>query len=115
MKVLFFRLFQQHHRCFYCSCDLTLPEHEPSLDHVIPRSVAGIKDSGLDAPDNCVAACLVCNYRKGSRMPSADEKARLAELNKGYSDEQADQHYFDMLRMPIHVMQAATRCGIKAS
>lgn len=51
------------HRCQYC--DVLLPAHELTADHVIPRS-----KGGKTTWDNVVAACAPCNRKKGGRTPS---------------------------------------------
>jgi 5-methylcytosine-specific restriction endonuclease McrA len=48
--------------CQYCGS--TLPSHELTFDHVIPRS-----RGGRTTWENVVAACSPCNLRKGGRMP----------------------------------------------
>lgn len=49
---------RDRHTCRYCGGNA---EH---VDHVIPR-VQG----GNDVPENLVASCAPCNYRKGGRTP----------------------------------------------
>ncbi len=50
---------------FSCQyCDMDLPSHELTFDHVIPRS-----RGGRTTWENVVAACAPCNLRKGGRMP----------------------------------------------
>jgi 5-methylcytosine-specific restriction endonuclease McrA len=63
-------LARDHYRCQYCGkrggqFDLT-------VDHILPQSRGG----GSSA-DNLVAACFVCNQRKGNRTP---EEARMPLL-----------------------------------
>jgi 5-methylcytosine-specific restriction endonuclease McrA len=48
--------------CQYCG--ERQPTHELTFDHVIPRS-----RGGRTTWENVVAACGVCNLRKGSRLP----------------------------------------------
>lgn len=50
---------RDNYRCQYCGRSGT----ELTLDHVIPRRLGG-KHSW----DNLVAACRICNHRKGGRM-----------------------------------------------
>lgn len=48
------------HQCQYCGrTDLTL-----TVDHIIPKS-----KGGTDCWENLVAACVVCNNKKGDRTP----------------------------------------------
>ncbi|HEX2581162.1 MAG TPA: HNH endonuclease [Dongiaceae bacterium] len=49
-------------RCQYC--DETLPAHDLTFDHVIPRS-----RGGRTRWENVVTACQGCNLKKGSRLP----------------------------------------------
>ncbi|KKL97659.1 hypothetical protein LCGC14_1832340 [marine sediment metagenome] len=46
--------------CLYCGGSERL-----GTDHIVPKS-----RGGLDIPDNLFTACLRCNARKGSRLPS---------------------------------------------
>lgn len=46
--------------CLYCGGSEKL-----GTDHIVPKS-----RGGLDIPDNLFTACLRCNARKGSRLPS---------------------------------------------
>lgn len=111
LKVLFFRLHQQYHACFYCGCDLTAPDVEITVDHVQPRSIGWIADS-LDIPENVVACCVDCNNSKGNKAPSENVLQRLAELNKSLSDENIDKHLVSMLKLPKHSIDIAEKCGI---
>jgi 5-methylcytosine-specific restriction endonuclease McrA len=53
---------RDHHTCQYCG---TQPGREQiTIDHVIPRSQAGVSSW-----TNCVAACTSCNARKANRTP----------------------------------------------
>ena len=45
-------------RCCYCG------KGASTIDHVLPRS-----RGGMTSWENCVAACLRCNHRKGNRTP----------------------------------------------
>ena len=49
--------------CQYCG--RTLPSAELTLDHVLPRS-----RGGKTTWENVVAACKLCNHRKGDRTPA---------------------------------------------
>jgi 5-methylcytosine-specific restriction endonuclease McrA len=64
-------LARDGHECQYCGSteDLT-------VDHVIPRSRRDHQNpqGGPTSWENCVAACLPCNLRKGDRTP---EEARM--------------------------------------
>lgn len=42
--------------CVYCG------NHGDTIDHVVPR-----KDGGLSTYENCVAACIPCNRKKGHK------------------------------------------------
>ncbi len=46
--------------CLYCGGSEKL-----GTDHIVPKS-----RGGLDIPDNLFTACLRCNARKSSRLPS---------------------------------------------
>lgn len=85
---------------------------EPSLDHVIPKSLGWVANS-YDVPTNCVACCFSCNQDKSDRAPTEDEKKRLAELNKEYSDVAADAHYVTMLKTSCHLNRVLELCGIR--
>ena len=50
------------HQCQYCG--RRPPNHELSIDHVVPRS-----RGGEDTWENLVLACTRCNVRKGNRTP----------------------------------------------
>jgi 5-methylcytosine-specific restriction endonuclease McrA len=50
------------HKCQYCG--LSLPSHQMSLDHVLPRS-----RGGETSWENIVCSCVDCNTRKGGRTP----------------------------------------------
>ena len=60
------------HRCQYCG--LHAPQHELSMDHVLPRS-----RGGGTTWENVVCCCLKCNTRKGGRTP---KEARMPLLKK---------------------------------
>jgi 5-methylcytosine-specific restriction endonuclease McrA len=51
-------LARDEHRCAYCGKRAT------TIDHVLPRS-----KGGHNSWKNTVAACMVCNQRKGDRTP----------------------------------------------
>ncbi len=55
-------LARDRHVCQYCGDHF--PNHQLSLDHVIPRS-----RGGTTTWENVVCACLECNIRKGGRTP----------------------------------------------
>lgn len=50
------------HRCQYCG--RSLPSHQMSLDHVMPRS-----RGGETSWENIVCSCVDCNTKKGGRTP----------------------------------------------
>ena len=54
---------RDRNRCQYCGKKFT--SSELSLDHVVP-----ISRGGRSTWENVVCACLRCNVRKGSRLPS---------------------------------------------
>ncbi len=60
--------------CQYCGD--TLPSHDLTFDHVVPRSRGGRTTWG-----NVVTACAPCNLRKGSRMP---DTCGMHPLHKPY-------------------------------
>ncbi len=51
---------RDRYRCQYCGADTK----ELTIDHVIPRHRGGKHEWG-----NVVAACTICNHRKGNRTP----------------------------------------------
>lgn len=59
-------LARDGHECQYCGATGAL-----TIDHVFPRSRRDEHhpDGGPTSWDNCVAACLPCNLRKGNRTP----------------------------------------------
>jgi len=60
-------LARDGHRCAYCGAgDSTL-----TVDHVFPRSRSSPEHplGGSTSWENCVAACVPCNARKGNRTP----------------------------------------------
>lgn len=64
-------LARDGHQCQYCGST-----EELTVDHVIPRSRRDPRhpEGGPTSWENCVAACLPCNLRKGDRTP---EEARM--------------------------------------
>ena len=54
------RILQRDGRCQYCGAANTAL----TVDHLLPRS-----RGGATTWENCVAACLPCNQRKGDRTP----------------------------------------------
>ncbi len=104
-KTLFYRLHQQHHRCFYCGHCLAAEDADITLDHVAPQHLGWIAARSFDNPLNAVAACHECNRDKGGRMPTAEETARLEAMNVDYSDSAADAHYRAMLRISAHSLK----------
>jgi 5-methylcytosine-specific restriction endonuclease McrA len=63
-------LNRDHHTCQYCG--RRLPPAELTLDHILPRS-----RGGKTTWENIVAACKLCNHRKGNQTPS---EARMRTL-----------------------------------
>ena len=58
-----FNLFlRDRFTCQYCS--KSLPTHDLTFDHVVPRS-----KGGRTSWTNIVTACTQCNLRKGNRLP----------------------------------------------
>ena len=57
-------------RCQYCGDKKAA--NEPTLDHILPRS-----RGGDNSPLNIVTACVMCNNRKGNRLP---DEARMPLL-----------------------------------
>jgi 5-methylcytosine-specific restriction endonuclease McrA len=112
VKTLFYRLHQQHHRCFYCGIDLT-GDVEITVDHVTPMHLSYIVPRTFDDPKNIVACCKQCNTDKAGRMPSEDEVARLAVLNEEFDDALSDAHYNQMLRLSAHMMKALSLYGLR--
>ncbi len=56
-------LIRDQHTCQYCKQQFGAGEL--TLDHVVPRS-----RGGKNTWENLVACCLVCNNRKGDKLPS---------------------------------------------
>ena len=52
---------RDHFRCQYCN--LKLPAHNLTFDHVLPKS-----KGGRTSWENVVTACQQCNLRKGSKV-----------------------------------------------
>jgi len=63
-------LARDHYRCQYCGRRGTA--FDLTLDHILPRS-----RGGRTVAENLVAACQICNNRKGDRTP---EEARMPLL-----------------------------------
>lgn len=55
-------LRRDEHRCQYCG--VRPPNSQLTIDHVLPRA-----QGGRTSWENCVAACVRCNSRKGDRTP----------------------------------------------
>lgn len=55
------------HKCQYCG--RSYPNHQLSLDHVLPKS-----RGGPTSWENVVCSCVTCNTRKGGRTP---QEARM--------------------------------------
>ena len=53
-------LNRDNHTCQFCGST----EGPLTIDHILPRSRGGITSW-----ENCVAACLRCNHRKGNKTP----------------------------------------------
>lgn len=60
------------HQCQYCGD--SFPNHQLSMDHVLPRS-----RGGETSWENVVCCCVRCNTRKGGRTP---QEARMKLLKK---------------------------------
>lgn len=58
------QLLRQHHRCFWCSCDISGGLH--TIDHYIP-----LARGGSNFAHNIVLACRSCNASKGNKPPDA--------------------------------------------
>lgn len=69
--------------CFYC----ILPMHEPTRDHVIPRSSKTHAPHVTNPTRNHVAACVTCNLRKANRLPTDLELERLLTLKAELTSE----------------------------
>jgi len=65
MKIRESILIRDAHTCQYCGNDAD------TVDHVVP-----ISKGGTDEPDNLVASCKRCNFRKGNRSTGFFESAR---------------------------------------
>ena len=58
-------------RCAWCNKDLTTHDAKPTADHVVPIAVArleGWTEKEIHHPDNVVASCHSCNYKRGDRL-----------------------------------------------
>jgi 5-methylcytosine-specific restriction endonuclease McrA len=64
------------HMCQFCGDT----EGPLTIDHVVPRS-----RGGSTSWENCVAACLRCNHRKGNRTPE-EAHMRLQKIPRRPSD-----------------------------
>ena len=67
-------LARDGHACQYCGRHF--PNHQLSLDHVVPRS-----RGGTSTWENVVCACLQCNIRKGGRTP---KEARMTLVRRPF-------------------------------
>lgn len=69
-------LRRDKHKCGYCGrSDLPL-----TIDHIIPKS-----RGGRDTWDNLVAACLLCNNKKGDKTPDeSDLSLRIKPYRPNY-------------------------------
>ena len=63
------------HKCQYCG--RSLPSHQMSLDHVIPRSRGGETNW-----ENIVCSCVDCNTHKGGRTPHEARMKLIAQPRK---------------------------------
>jgi 5-methylcytosine-specific restriction endonuclease McrA len=63
---------RDNNQCQYCG--RKFPTSELSLDHIIPRSRAG-----LSTWENIVCACVSCNVKKGGRTP---KEAHMSLIRK---------------------------------
>lgn len=54
---------RDHHTCQYCG--VRPGGNQLTIDHVLPRA-----QGGETRWDNCVLACVDCNFRKGNRTPA---------------------------------------------
>lgn len=77
------QLKAQGGRCFLCLG----PCVEPTTDHVLPLSTKGTARHVLTSACNQVAACVVCNHRKGNRAPTEVELRRLMILRRAETGE----------------------------
>lgn len=55
-------------RCQYCGTEIG----PFTIDHVVPRSrrTREYPRGGSSTWENCVTCCVICNHRKGSRLPT---------------------------------------------
>jgi hypothetical protein len=63
-KIVFSRqnVFKRdRYRCQYCN--KSLKTSQATMDHIIPKKLGGVSSF-----ENCVAACLHCNTKKGKRL-----------------------------------------------
>lgn len=63
------------HKCQYCG--ESLPSHQMSLDHVMPRS-----RGGETSWENIVCSCVSCNTRKGGRTPHEARMKLISQPKK---------------------------------
>lgn len=59
-------LIRDGHKCAYCAKGLTT--HNATMDHIVP-----VSRGGRTLWQNVVAACKVCNHKKGKRTPEEAE------------------------------------------
>ncbi len=64
----------QDGQCFLCG--KTPMFHEMNIDHLLPLSKGGKRGF-----ENEVAACIVCNTRKGDRGPTPEQQVRKKIIN----------------------------------
>lgn len=63
---------RDNYTCQYCGC--RPGSEELTIDHVLPRA-----QGGLTTWENCVLACVTCNFKKANRTP---EQACMKLLKK---------------------------------
>jgi 5-methylcytosine-specific restriction endonuclease McrA len=85
----------QDHLCFYCRADLA--SRKVHADHYIP-----LARGGSNCPDNIVASCADCNYKKADKLPeefSGRRKSRLPPplIQTRCSDDSAPARSLDQI------------------
>lgn len=77
---------KQGDKCYYCGCAFAPDNYSSTIDHVKPKIEGGTNDIS-----NLVAACIRCNYHKGSL---SEAEFRLI-LNLSTYDEHHKRLIFD--------------------
>jgi len=66
--------------CFYCGAEADYAYEAGAFEGLTTDHVMPVVLGGTDDPENLVAACFMCNSKKGARLPTPDEVERAAAL-----------------------------------